>query len=88
MRNRALFDLVFVFSAITTPIFATFSLMLLGFFFFPRYFEAVVVAFLIEFLYRGKGSDILGGHLPLTALALFAFILVEVLRSLIREQRT
>jgi hypothetical protein len=85
---RILFDGILVLSVLILPFPFTISLVCLGFFLYPHYLEAVLVAVGIELLYRGEGAAALIGSLPLVVVALAAFVLVEILRSLIRERMT
>lgn len=83
---RIFFDTILVFSALVLPLSVTILLVFAGFFLYPRYFEAVAVAALIELLYRGGGRDMWGEYLPLAALTFIILVAVEVLRSFIRER--
>ena len=84
---RTAFDIFLLLAAILAPLSATLSLMVLGLCYFPRYFESVGIALMMDFLYRGGGADMFGSHLPLAVLALLALCAVEVLRIFIRERR-
>lgn len=83
---RVFFDILLFLSALILSLPVTLLLLLLGFFLYHRYFEAVAAGALIELLYRGNGVDMWGGYLPLAALVLIILILVEVARSFIRER--
>lgn len=83
---RVFFDIFLLFAALVLPFPVTLILMLTGFLFYPRYFEGVAVALLIELLYRGSGRDMLGSDVPLVAFAIIFLVVIEALRSFIRER--
>lgn len=83
---RIFFDIVILFTMLVLPFPVTFFLVALGFLLYPRYVEAVAFGALFELLYRGGARDMLGSSLPLAALALSMLVVVEVVRSFIRER--
>ena len=83
---RILLDITLFFSALTAPFPVTLLLMIAGLLYYPRYFEPVVVAALIEFWYRGQGPDAFGAHLSLAAMSLFCFFAAELVRKFIRQR--
>ena len=85
---RIFFDSILVLSVLILPFPATLFLMCVGFFLYPHYGEAVALAIGVEVLYRGEGAALWIGQLPLAALVLVLLIVVEVLRSFIRDRTT
>lgn len=84
---RILFDTTLFIAVVVAPLPLTLCLVAVGFFLFPRYIEPVVAGAIMELLYRGSGTNMFGTHVPLAALALVAFFVVETLRTVIRERR-
>ena len=84
--HRIFFDSALLLSVFVAPFPVTIILGVLGLFSYPRYGEAVIAAVVVELLYRGKGGDALGSHLSLAVWALLALLIVEMLRSIIRER--
>ena len=85
---RILFDITLFLSAVVAPFPVTLSLIVLGFLLYSRFVEAVVVAVLIEFLYRGSGEGVFGVYVPLAAIAALAFFATQALRTVVRERST
>ncbi|OGZ08270.1 MAG: hypothetical protein A3C13_04480 [Candidatus Lloydbacteria bacterium RIFCSPHIGHO2_02_FULL_50_11] len=83
---RIFFDTLLFISAVILPLPVTIILLFAGMLFYPRFYEAVAAAALVEFLYHGSGRDMWGSHLPLAALVLLILFTIEVLRSFIRER--
>lgn len=86
IHQRICFDIVLLLSIFIAPFPVTLFFVVLGLLYYPRYGEAVGAALMIELLYRGEGSDILGSHLSLAAWALIALLCIEMLRTIIRER--
>ena len=84
---RIPFDIALFFAVVVTPLPFSVFLITLGLFLYPRYFESVAAAALIEFLYRGSGEDMFCTNVPLAVFALLALLLSEALRTVIRERR-
>ena len=84
--HRIFFDSALLLSVFVAPFPVTIVLGVVGLFSYPRYGEAVIAAVVVELLYRGKGSDVLGSHLLLAVWVLLALFIIEMLRTVVRER--
>lgn len=85
--TRVLFAGVLFFAAIVAPVSVTFFLIICGLLWFPRHFESVAAALLIDLLYRGEGHDMFNIYFPFPVIIFACLCVIDILRTFIRERR-
>lgn len=76
MVKRVFFSIILLFSVLFLPFYITIPLAIFGLFYFPVYFESIVLLFISDLLYGAKEMRYFDFRFVMSSLTLLLFILI------------